>query len=143
MKIKISANDSTSGYLDGKLVAGTGIAFSVGSDGLDETLTITSTGEANSFVGGNGIDITESPDDTFTFVVNQGEISHTNIADIGTNTHPQIDNHIANITTNPHVITQTNVGLSNVDNISDVNKPVSIAQQTALDLKNKFNRKSC
>ena len=32
-------------------------------------------------------------------------------------------------------ITQTMVGLSNVDNTSDVNKPVSTAQQTALDLK--------
>ena len=134
-KLKISANDSTSGYLDGKLVAGTGIAFSVGNEGLDETLTINSTGEANTFVGGNGIDITESPDDTLTFVVNQGEISHTQIADKGTNTHPQIDSHIANVTTNPHVVTKTNVGLPNVDNTSDVNKPVSTAQQTALDLK--------
>jgi len=32
-------------------------------------------------------------------------------------------------------ITQTDVGLSNVDNTSDVNKPVSTAQQSALDLK--------
>lgn len=32
-------------------------------------------------------------------------------------------------------VTATDVGLSNVDNTSDVNKPVSIAQQAALDLK--------
>ena len=69
------------------LTAGTGINVT----GTYPDFTITSTGEANSFVGGNGIDITEAPDDTFTFVVNQGEISHTNIADIGTNTHAQID----------------------------------------------------
>jgi len=38
-------------------------------------------------------------------------------------------------TTNPHVVTQTQVGLSNVDNTSDADKPVSTATQTALDLK--------
>lgn len=38
-------------------------------------------------------------------------------------------------TDNPHAVTQTQVGLGNVDNTSDVDKPVSTAQQTALDLK--------
>ena len=33
------------------------------------------------------------------------------------------------------VLTKTDIGLSNVDNTSDVNKPVSTAQQTALNLK--------
>ena len=61
--------------------------------------------------------------------------SHTELADIGTNTHAQIDTHIANVTTNPHSVDQTDVGLGNVDNTSDANKPVSTAQQTALDLK--------
>ena len=37
--------------------------------------------------------------------------------------------------TNPHGTTQSDVGLSNVDNTSDANKPVSTAQQNALDLK--------
>ncbi len=32
-------------------------------------------------------------------------------------------------------ITKSAIGLGNVDNTSDVNKPVSTAQQTALDLK--------
>lgn len=36
---------------------------------------------------------------------------------------------------NPHSVTKTQVGLSNVDNTSDANKPVSTAQQTALDNK--------
>lgn len=61
--------------------------------------------------------------------------SHTSLTDKGTNTHAQIDTHIANVTTNPHSVTATNVGLGNVDNTSDANKPVSTAQQTALDLK--------
>lgn len=42
--------------------------------------------------------------------------------------------HIAS-TLNPHNVTKTQVGLSNVDNTSDVNKPVSTLQQTALNLK--------
>ena len=33
------------------------------------------------------------------------------------------------------VLSKTDVGLGNVDNTSDANKPVSTAQQTALDLK--------
>jgi phage-related tail fiber protein len=36
---------------------------------------------------------------------------------------------------NPHVVTKSQVGLGNADNTSDANKPVSTAQQTALDYK--------
>jgi hypothetical protein len=57
---------------------------------------------------------------------------HTLLSNIGTNTHAQIDTHIAN-TSNPHSVTKTQVGLSNVDNTSDVNKPISTATQTALN----------
>ena len=38
-------------------------------------------------------------------------------------------------TSNPHNVTKTQVGLGNVDNTSDANKPVSTATQTALNLK--------
>lgn len=38
-------------------------------------------------------------------------------------------------TGNPHGTTKSDVGLANVDNTSDANKPVSTPQQTALDLK--------
>lgn len=44
------------------------------------------------------------------------------------------DNHIAN-KNNPHEVTKAQVGLGNVDNTSDANKPVSTATQTALDNK--------
>ena len=36
---------------------------------------------------------------------------------------------------NPHSVTKTQVGLSNVDNTSDINKPISIDVQTALNYK--------
>lgn len=45
-KVKVSSNDTTAGYLNGKLVAGTGITFTEGSDGADETLTIAGTAGA-------------------------------------------------------------------------------------------------
>ena len=61
-----------------------------------------------------------------------GQIAHGSLSDIGTNTHAQIDTHIAN-TSNPHTVTKTQVGLGNCDNTSDAGKPVSTAQQTALD----------
>lgn len=39
-KVKVSSNDTTAGYLNGKLVAGTGITFTENNDGGNETLTI-------------------------------------------------------------------------------------------------------
>jgi hypothetical protein len=45
-----------------------------------------------------------------------------------------IQSHISS-TSNPHSVTKTQVGLQYVDNTSDANKPVSTAQQAALDLK--------
>lgn len=42
--------------------------------------------------------------------------------------------HITNVS-NPHAVTKTQVGLGNVDNTSDANKPVSTAVQAALDEK--------
>ncbi len=45
-----------------------------------------------------------------------------------------IQSHINN-TTNPHSVTKTQVGLDNVDNTSDINKPLSSATTTALATK--------
>lgn len=61
-------------------------------------------------------------------------MNHFALSNIGTNTHAQIDSHIAS-NSNPHSVTKTQVGLPNVDNTSDLNKPISTATQTALDLK--------
>lgn len=49
------------------------------------------------------------------------------------------NNHIANIN-NPHNVTKAQIGLGNVDNTSDINKPISTATQTALD--NKVNKET-
>jgi len=44
-------------------------------------------------------------------------------------------NHSQITSGNPHGLTATSINLGNVDNTSDTNKPVSIAQQSALNLK--------
>jgi hypothetical protein len=46
----------------------------------------------------------------------------------------QISLHTSN-TSNPHNTTKAQVGLANVDNTSDINKPISTVTQQALDLK--------
>ena len=48
--------------------------------------------------------------------------------------NPNIQAHIAAIT-NPHSVTKVQIGLSNVDNTSDANKPVSTAQAASIALK--------
>lgn len=63
-----------------------------------------------------------------------GTSDHLALVNIGINTHVQIDSHIAS-TSNPHSVTKTQVGLSQVDNTSDANKPISTATQNALDTK--------
>lgn len=61
-----------------------------------------------------------------------GVTDHTALSNIGTNTHSQIDTHIAN-TSNPHSVDASDVSLGNVDNTSDLSKPISTLTQTALD----------
>lgn len=52
----------------------------------------------------------------------------------GTDAQSSIDAH-ASRTDNPHTVTKAQVGLDNVDNTSDANKPISTAVQAALDTK--------
>ena len=46
--------------------------------------------------------------------------------------HQAISSHVSD-KNNPHEVTKAQVGLGNVDNTSDLNKPISTATQTALD----------
>ena len=49
-------------------------------------------------------------------------------------TKPYVDTHIVN-KANPHNVTKEQIGLGNVDNTSDLNKPISTATQTELNKK--------
>lgn len=61
-----------------------------------------------------------------------------NIVELQLTTNPQdilneLNQHISE--NNPHNITKDKIGLENVDNTSDLNKPISIPQQNELDTK--------
>ncbi len=62
--------------------------------------------------------------------INSG-ITSALVGQIGTN-QSNISSHVGN-TSNPHGVTKSQVGLGHVDDTSDADKPVSTAQQTALD----------
>lgn len=95
------------------------------------------------------INITEQPNnvtinatndaETVTINIIEGDFGSFNCSDLDDCVNFQavvsdLSNHISD-NGNPHNVTKSQVGLSNVDNTSDVNKPVSTAQQTALNLK--------
>lgn len=103
-------------------------------------------------IGGEGgisqvqADYAQTDSDAADFIKNKPTLVDTNDSRFSdaraplTHTHPyepadsNIQSHISS-TSNPHSVTATQIGLSNVDNTSDVNKPVSSATQTALNLK--------
>ena len=64
-----------------------------------------------------------------------GETSSTAYAgDKGKQTTDTLNSHLINYL-NPHQVTKAQVGLGNVDNTSDISKPISTAVQNALDTK--------
>jgi hypothetical protein len=68
------------------------------------------------------------------FTLNQAQIDHINLLNKGINTHVQIDSHIAS-NSNPHNVTISQLGYGNINNTSDINKPISTATQVALNAK--------
>ena len=64
-----------------------------------------------------------------------GETADTAYAgDKGKETTDKVNSHISDFN-NPHKVTAEQVGLGNVDNTSDLNKPISTATQTVLNQK--------
>jgi len=71
------------------------------------------------------ISVTDNPTPhTIDLDVVPGNISHTAISDIGSNSHTVIDSHIASIS-NPHSVTKTQVGLSAVTNDAQLKRAAS------------------
>jgi trimeric autotransporter adhesin len=56
------------------------------------------------------------------------------IKEVSDDSSTALNNHIEDLN-NPHVVNKTQLGLNNVDNTSDLNKPISTATQTALNAK--------
>lgn len=87
----------------------------------DLTAEISNRGTADGILQGNIDTLSGTVSDNYTTL--DGKIGDNKTA---------IDNHIAD-KTNPHEVTKSQVGLGNVDNTSDLNKPISTATQNALD----------
>jgi len=89
----------------------------------------------------NRLSTAESDIDTLQSDVNTAESDITSLEGRMDTAETDIDNVEQDLSThearqdNPHNVTKTQVGLSDVNNTSDLNKPISTATQTALDLK--------
>ena len=68
---------------------------------------------------------------TFDGRLTQAESDASEAKTTATNAKTAVDNHIAN-KNNPHEVTKAQIGLGNVDNTSDLDKPISTATQTVL-----------
>ncbi len=109
----------------------------------EENILVVTVNETTVLSGGGGVTdhgaLTGLSDDDHPQYHNdtRGDVRYYVKADVDTAigvVQTDIDNHEAD-TANPHNVTKTQVGLGNVDNTSDVNKPISTLTQSALDLK--------
>lgn len=151
---KVSKGLSGSDAQVKSIKAGTGVVITNGVDDITIDATGAGGGEANtssnvgvgeglakakngvdlpfkSLTAGNAIALTGNVDDVG-IAVTEADISHLNITNIGTNSHLQIDTHIANIL-NPHQVslekarTQSNVlsgpvdmGNNDIENVKEI-----------------------
>jgi len=118
----------------------TATATAIGNVQADVNTNTTAIGNNTTAIGTNATNIATNTTDIGTNATNIGTNATniaTNTTNIGTNTTD-----IGNIgvvvtshngaTNNPHAVTQAQVGLGNVDNTADLDKPVSTATATAM-----------
>jgi hypothetical protein len=83
-KTKVSANDTTAGYLNGKLVAGSGITFTENNNGGNETLTVAFDNAGGYITGATDSTLTETGDTLGINLANSNTwtgVQHFNLAD--------------------------------------------------------------
>lgn len=124
--------------LEGKLVSDTQFTLNAGQIGevkktgviyLDTTTNISYRWSGTKYVM-TGSPLTLGETSTTAYPGNKGKANANNITTLD-NT---LSSHTSN-RNNPHQVTKSQVGLENVDNTSDINKPISTATQSALDQK--------
>ena len=131
-KVKASATDTTEGFLDTKITGTTNkITITKINSGGNESFVVTVGVDVFDKVSDDSDDIAEGVVNLFLTSAERTKISNS-LTTITGSDHSQLT---LDDGTNPHGTTKANVGLSNVDNTSDANKPVSTPQQTALNLK--------
>ena len=126
-----------------KLVEGSGITLTTTGTTADGIITIASTGGGGTVTSVSALTLTTSGTDLSSSVANgtTTPVITLNVPDASAtargviSTTPQTIAGDKTFTGTTSGITKSMVGLSNVDNTSDVNKPVSTATQTALNLK--------
>ena len=119
-----------------------------GDSGTSKTITTgnsTTSGDTLTIAGGVGLTSVTSNTDTITLNLDSTAVSaasYGSSSSVGTFTvdaqgrlTAAANSAIAITASQVTDLTKSSVGLANVDNTSDANKPVSTAQQTALDLK--------
>lgn len=122
-KVKITASDTTTGYLQDKLVAGSNITITKNNAGANETLTIASTasgGGVDSVFGRTGAVVAQSGDYTTAIVADSSNKRYVTDAQLvvigntsGTNTGDQ-----TNITGNAGTVTTINGKITAGSNIT-------------------------
>ncbi len=126
----------------------TGVPFYVIQNGtgftIDSTAINANIPQALQDISGSIYVITKTGTTTGTdnyTILQIGVSDHGALTGLADDDHPQYLNDARHdaITGNPHGVTATDVGLGNVDNTSDLDKPVSTTQQAALDAKQDTN----
>lgn len=128
-----STNTGTGSLLNARVCAwfrirSSVLSTSVLNDLIDVSTSTPTPGQVLQWNGSNWINATAS----------EGITDHGALTGLADDDHTQYLNetrHDSLPSDNPHSVTKAQVGLGNVDNTSDVNKPVSTATQSALDLK--------
>ncbi len=118
--------------VDQSLLAGVGIDWNAGTDQYDIDSTVATKTYADTAVSDHNADTTNVHGIADTSLLATKSYADTAEADAITAAGTAADSKIA---TAVAALTKSSVGLANVDNTSDLNKPVSTATQTALDAK--------
>jgi hypothetical protein len=133
---------ATKAYVDGAISSSSSSFTLAGDSGVNQIITSADTFRVS---GGTGISTATSNTDTVTITLTNTAVTagtYGNAGAVGTFT-VDAQGRLSNAQTTAISIstsqitglTKSSVGLGNVDNTSDANKPVSTAQQSAFDLK--------